>query len=212
MKRSTGVRHQRGVGHVRRRRRQQRLKRPVLAPFVDVDRLAAPWRRGFAVARVRAPALDPFDERRDLALRQLAVGRHLHVAVVADHLHQQAGVGVAGHDRRARIAAGHPARRGCPAAARRAAFRPPASGTCSSGRPAPAGRSSRRIRRPPRLAARRAALPVSNSASGIDEQKYRAMGGRRGRWEGSRPFSVAAAGRSIVCGRAKRAIPSFPVA
>ena len=84
-----------------------RLPCPVLGHTLgDVKLVLVSDLGGFAVAGVRCTHFDPFGQFRDCVIRQFVFGRHLQVFIlVGDHLKQQAGLGVAGDNRRAGVAA-----------------------------------------------------------------------------------------------------------
>ena len=91
--------------HGRELRVADRLKGPVVTVFVGDGEIAARRSRGFAVFLGPGGAhLHPLDERLDLAWLELAGRRHLEPTIV-DRLDHGAGVGIAGHDGRSRIAA-----------------------------------------------------------------------------------------------------------
>ena len=89
-----------GVLHGGRGRDPRRVPAPVFRLALhDVEGLDAGLCGGdwLAVVRPRQPAADPFLDRLNRRRRQFPVGRHLEIAVVADHLHEQALVGLAGN-------------------------------------------------------------------------------------------------------------------
>ena len=88
-----------GVFDRRRWRDAGRMPAPVLSlPLRNVEGLDAGLRGAcwLAIIRPWQPATDPFLDGLDRRRRQFSVGRHLEIAVVADHLHKQALVGLAG--------------------------------------------------------------------------------------------------------------------
>ena len=91
----------------------ERLEGPELAVLGrDLERLGRRADRGSGL-RPRCTLLDPLGQERDLGGGQLALGRHLGAVVgVVDRLDEQAGLGVAGHDDGAAVAALHHQRTG----------------------------------------------------------------------------------------------------
>ena len=88
-----------GVLHDGGGRDPRQMPAPVLSLSLrDVEGLDAGLRGAgwLAIIRPWQPATDPFLDRLDRRRRQFSVWRHLEIAVVADHLHKQALVGLAG--------------------------------------------------------------------------------------------------------------------
>ena len=84
----------------------RRPERPELPALREIGRTGAPAAPGRPGPRVGGAHLDPGLEVRDDRVRELPLGGHPELLVaVADRADEQALVGLAGHDRRAGVAA-----------------------------------------------------------------------------------------------------------